>query len=303
MTLKAFVTQHYGSQTAIRMKRINTGGSSNQKGSLFEDYFAISKICELASDSSSDLSKILISSQEEGFVDDLCIRDDSFLSKTNYQAKNSAGAAADWTDDITNRFMMQKHIDISFHQYPTSLQILLTSCKEKRNENEVKIPTDMTDYAFSEHFPYCDNNYELITRYDPLRSNLQKLTGQTRLDQLDYAFKLLLGAWKSTVNGRSVQQILDSVECEGKPSCFKKSMLQINNVPEWLTSLIHDIPALQGVGIGVESTRVKVSFNGMEVSAKVTSLETEPDQNELHRLTDPLQLIHFVIKRAQAELN
>lgn len=303
MTLEAFVIQNYGSETAKRMKRINTGGLSNQKGSCFEQYFAISKICELANEDSYDLSKTLISSQEEGFVDDLCIRDDNSRKKTNYQAKNSAGAAADWTNDITNRFTMQKHIDVSFHKYSASLQILLTSCPEKRNENESKIPVDIAEYAFSSYFPYYDNNYDLITKYAPLRSNLEKLTGETRLDQLDYAFKLLHGVWMSTNNGRSVQQILDSAECEGKPSIFKKSMLQIDNAPEWLTILIHDIPALQGVSISVESTRVKVQFNGLEVSAKITSLEIAPNQDELDGLTDPLQLIHLVIKRAQAELN
>lgn len=136
-----------------------------------------------------------------------------------------------------------------------------------------------------------------------MRQNLAKITGQQSLDQLDYALKLMHGAWMSTVESRTIQQILDSVECEGKPSILCKSMLELETVPVWLSDLIHGNPAFNGVQVSVECARVKVRCNGFEATASVMLFNKTPDQNELNNLTNPLQLINFVIKKAQAELS
>lgn len=44
-------------------------------------------------------------------MDDLCVEWRSLAAKVNYQAKNSSGAAADWSEAIEWRFGMQDAID------------------------------------------------------------------------------------------------------------------------------------------------------------------------------------------------
>lgn len=128
MDLFQFVETEYGVEAAANMKNIHIGGSNNQKGSLFEQYFAICKICEIASSYQEQLSNVVVSAQEVGFVDDFCVRYNASKTKINYQAKNSAGAPADWTLETTTKFMRQHLIDISFHKFASSSQVLLVSC-------------------------------------------------------------------------------------------------------------------------------------------------------------------------------
>lgn len=128
MDLFQFVETEYGVEAAANMKNIHIGGSNNQKGSLFEQYFAICKICEIASSYQEQLSNVVVSAQEVGFVDDFCVRYNASKTKINYQAKNSAGAPADWTLEKTTKFMRQHLIDISFHKFASSSQVLLVSC-------------------------------------------------------------------------------------------------------------------------------------------------------------------------------
>jgi hypothetical protein len=106
MDLVEFVHDSYGPEVAEKLRRIRTGGDNNQKGGLYEDFFAVARICAIAAHE-EQLDQFEISSQELAFVDDLCIRDNSQKLKTNYQAKNSFGSAADWTDEIEERFRLQ----------------------------------------------------------------------------------------------------------------------------------------------------------------------------------------------------
>jgi hypothetical protein len=303
MTLADFVSIKFGSDVAATLKKINQGGTNNQKGTIFENHFAISKICEYASDYPEDVSDIHVTAQEIGFVDDICIQNTKLNKKINYQAKNSALGAADWTCDTTTRFSWQYSIDLEFHNCEISNQVLLVSCEQKKQSNDAKIPKTLKEYAFCEYFPYCKNNLELLQTYFPLRNHLEGLTGYKRLDQLDYALKLLSGVWGATTKKRSIKQIFDSASCDGFPNVFFNQTLQNDVAPEWLTMLIHDIPSLHGMNISVESMRVKVEFNGFEATANLVALETKPDPGDLDTLTTPLQLINFVFNRAQAELN
>ena len=303
MILEDFVSTKFGSDVAATLKKINQGGTNNQKGTIFENHFAISKICEYASDYPEDISNIHFTAQEFGFVDDICIQNTKLNKKINYQAKNSALGAADWTSDTTTRFSRQYSIDLEFHNYGISNQVLLVSCEQKQQANDAKIPDDMKEYAFSEYFPYCKKNYELLQADIPLRKHLEGLTGYERLDRLDYALKLLSGAWGATTERLSIKQIFDSASCVGVPEVFCNQMLQNVVAPEWLTVLIHDTASLHGINISVESSRVKVEFNGFEATANLAALEAKPDTGDLDKLTTPLQLINFVFNRAQAELN
>ncbi len=301
MSLDAFVEKTFGAKKSAWMSKINTGGASNQKGATYENFFAISKICEILA-SGHQASSYTIASQERGFVDDLCVKDAITNTKTNFQAKNSNLQAADWTAEIAEKFSYQYAIDIHHYNYTHSQQVLLVSCGKKAARNAGKIPASMT-YARSEHFPYHETTFDLIDKHTPLNQNLKAITGGEKLDILDYAFKLLLGAWDGKTGCRTVEEVLNDAKAMARPDIFLSSMVQRIEVPSWLKSLIANNPAFQGVSVSVESTRLKVVVNNFEASASYALMTPRPEPTVLISLTDPLQLINFVFTKAQEELN
>lgn len=302
MCLEKFVESNFGAGKLLLMKNINRGGASNQKGSAYESNFAINQLCAEIAGNKCDIQQCYIAAQEPGFVDDLCVSYEDSKTKISFQAKNSSLAAADWTQEITDRFEIQYRIDIDHYNYKTSEQVLVVSCPKKAQANLAKIPAHIASHSKSEHFPYFEQSIELLSNHSPIRQNLQLITGSQKLDDLDYAFKLLSGAWAGGLVKQSVFQVLQTAKSMANPSIFKDSVVQRIDPPNWISDLIVSEPALQGLLVSVESTRLKVSLNGFEASASISLLTTPPEPAVLSSLTSPLELINFVFKMAQDEL-
>lgn len=78
-----------------------------------------------------------MSAQELAWVDDVCVRIGG-KRKINYQAKNSAGDAANWDPEISARFAKQQVIDTDHHRFDEAQQVLLVSCENKHLKNKEK---------------------------------------------------------------------------------------------------------------------------------------------------------------------
>lgn len=206
MSLAEFVQDQLGKEAAKKLLSIRSGGDNNQKGGLYEDFFAVSQICAIAA-TEQELDQHEISSQELAFVDDLCIRDYSRNTKTNYQARNSSGDAAAWTPDIEERFRFQCLIDRNFFSVKNSFQILLVSSEDRALSNQNKIPANERGVFLSEFFPYQESSIRLILERRCLRSNLKLLCDSHDLSNIDSAFRILLGVWRSDQAPRTVKDI------------------------------------------------------------------------------------------------
>ena len=206
MNLAEFVQDQFGKEAAKKLLSIRRGGDNNQKGGLYEDFFAISQICAIAA-TEQELGQHEISSQELAFVDDLCIRDYSRNTKTNYQARNSSGESAAWTPDIEERFRFQYSIDKNFFGVKDSFQILLVSNKDRAISNQNKIPANVREVFLSEFFPYQQSSISLILDRHCLRSSLELLCDSHDLSNIDSAFRILLGVWRSDQVPRTVKDI------------------------------------------------------------------------------------------------
>lgn len=301
MSVNEFVKKAFGDRAAENLKNIGTGGKNNQKGATFENYYAVAKICMLAANSASveGMDDFHVSSQEEAFVDDLCIRRVSADQKTNYQAKNSAGSAADWDAEMQTRFERQQRIDLEHHGSQSSQQILLVSCPKKAAANDGKIPIPMRKYCTSEYFPYDPCLYELLRQKPELRQDLASICASNSLSVVDCAFRLVLGVWCEGGDApRSVGDIVGQAKAMAHPDIFAAHIVGRRGVPGWIREKCSAFP---GCGARVEFGSFIVSYNGIEAS--LGSDPSEPDADTLDALQTPSDFFVFVMSKSAAELN
>lgn len=81
------IQEHFGNATLRYLQNKNQGGNSGQKGTRYEDYFAVYKLAQLAQDIIEAELNVQFSSQLLAFVDDLIIQHNSKIE--NYQLKNT----------------------------------------------------------------------------------------------------------------------------------------------------------------------------------------------------------------------
>ncbi|MEQ4315723.1 hypothetical protein ABNM01_21530 [Pseudomonas syringae] len=271
-----FVGQTFGEKCVARLKNIGRGGGNNKKGGDFENFYAASQICMLGGSHGSAAEDFFISCQEAAFVDDVCVRHIPAAVKTNYQAKNSAGSAADWDDEMQERFEMQQTMDLGVHEAASSFQILLVSDAEKAAANDAKIPAAMKAYSKSEHFPYHKASPELIGEHAPLRIALAKLCNTHNLATLDTAFRVVLGEWcADNSSGRNVGEILLNAKRALRPNILPGVVGPVGArpVPSWLGNLLM---AFQLPPATVECGAFQISSNGFTVAVEFDVPEPSP---------------------------
>lgn len=297
MSVSDYVKQVFGEAFAKKLTKIRTGGDNNQKGTDFENFYAVVKICEIAS-SASNLDDYTVSSQELAFVDDLCVRCVNLGEKINYQAKNSALAAADWDNEMEERFRMQSDIDAAFHKLPNNQQILLVSSFDKAAANDAKIPMPMKAYAKSEFFPHANSPYQLFDQHAAARQVLEAVCDSKDLAVLDAAFRLVLGVWTAENDRpRSVGDLIGLARANSRPDIFGGQMPHRPGVPGWILA---KCAALQGFATRVEFGNFIVSYNGLEVSIPSTTETPEPDT--LAELDTPEAFLAFLMSIAAMTL-
>lgn len=265
MSIFDYVENEFGADSKEKLTKINTGGSSNQKGNRYEDYFAITKVCTAISQAMKlcNFDNYFVSSQEIAFIDDICYLIDDVKLKTNYQAKNSSGAAASWTLEIEERCKKQSTIDLHFHQVNKSMNVLLVSSRGKYKSNRKKIPVQMNTYCSSEFFPYFDNSVNLILNHKELRTSLEAICANKNIQTLDTAFRYIYSVWgtKDPQEKCSVGDIIRRAKDMSKPNIFC-GLLPKMSLPSWL---IEKCATFQNCQASIESGRVYVRYNGLEL--------------------------------------
>jgi len=297
MSLDAFVKDRFGEDQVKKLQNIRRGGDNNSKGSSFESYYAAAKVCEIAANH-EDLDNYVISSQELAFVDDLCIRQVAEQHKENFQAKNSSGYAAAWDADMERRFRMQMEIDTNFYRMQSNRQVLLVSCPDMQAANDAKIPDNLKQNCFSEFFPYRPQSTQVIYASPELRANLKAIIKDPDdLQAVDTAFRVVVSAWISDDNARSVGDVLGQAKAMCKPNLFRDEIPERPGMPNWLHELCIAFPMLEA---RVEFGNFKVSYNGLDVDLGCNPDEPEPEV--LQGLDTVWDVFNLLVAQVQKDL-
>lgn len=296
MDIHQYVEQEFGAEAIKKLQNIRVGGDNNRKGATFEDFFAVAQMIELAA-STPDLDDFVFSAQELAFVDDLCIRQISSRTKTNYQAKNSSNQSADWTPDIEQRFTWQLQVDRNVHYFPASFQVLLVSSPDKAASNQRKIPVANRSSFSSEYFPYHTAPPELILSHTRLRDSLEVLCQSRDLSLADSAFRIVLGIWCSEQATITLQDVFSRAREISRPDLFSGLLRTPLMLPAWLTAKCGQFP---NVTARVERGRFIVSYKGLDVALPAgTDTPASSLLESLHSLED---FLNFLMTSAIAEI-
>lgn len=233
-----YVAKKFGESVKGKMQRIRTGGDSNYKGNIFESYFHLFKIFEIAASESCEFDKHFIHAQALGFIDDLVHINAVTNERFNYQAKNSENSVSDWNDDVTDRVKKQIDIDKEFHQAKNSYNYLLVSSEKKYKNNQSKIPKELSASAYCIHFPETRNFVELIDKTE-IGKHVSTLINDVTPSNIAYAMNLIYGCMHSHQN-QSLEEIFKKAECHARPNIFKAFKLfeEAKKLPIWLIEIL-----------------------------------------------------------------
>lgn len=272
-----FVENHLGADKLKQLKNIHQGGINNSKGAQYEQHYLLFKTFEIANNTNLDLSKQYLKTQFCGFVDDIVYFDRQNNIKYNYQAKNSDGKTADWSNEQEQRFTQQIKIDLNFFRFDNSYCYLLVSDINKANINKTKITHSNFDCEF---FPYYKNLVELL-EYTPFKEYVDNLIepNATPADR-NYATSLILGILSSNELG-SIQDIFENAQSEAHPNPFIKFRQSNQIMPDWLIKSFENLK--QHIQYELHYGRLKVKFKQvLEISVDLNTLPNQPPTQNLN---------------------
>ncbi|MDN3399630.1 hypothetical protein QL919_12925 [Psychrobacter sp. APC 3426] len=232
----AFVHSTYGQDASRKLQNIHQGGLNNEKGRDYENQFLLYKTFEIANKYPHDCNNQIIASQTIGFVDDLCHIDYEENIKYNFQAKNSSGNAAKWTEDIADRFRKQRAIDTSLFKVNSTKNCLLVSDEARTLENKEKIPNDLKSKDACEYFKFHPNIYELVHN-TKLYHYVATLIENPSSNECDYAVTLINGSLQAGKH-TTISDIFRQAESNANPNPFIKFRTSTHKLPSWVQQIL-----------------------------------------------------------------
>lgn len=287
--LTVFTRDRWGEASASQLVSIRRGGQNNAKGNKYELTYLAFLLAKHGMEESAPTT--YLSSQEVGYVDDITIRIGRYR-KINYQAKNSSGAAADWTESMKERFAKQQVIDSEFHGFGNPEQVLLVSCNEKSEENSRKIEESGLDFASCQFYPYAETSLELLLTHTETRTVFKNICDRDLLDVQSNAMAILFGVIQDhdISNPVALSILLTKAKSISKPNIFNGLEETTKNEVslDWLKELIESFPSAT---IKVQSGGYLVALGGIEVSLPDTlGAEDKPSEP----VDDELQLLELL---------
>lgn len=183
------------------------GGASNEKGSTYENYFAVYQLARLAREACENQSEICFMCQIYAFVDDLVI-DGAGNKLRHYQLKNSRNVF--WgkglksiADDFSKQYSLNQSV------FRSSELFLVVSNRDIFNRLASNIPANIQEFSQVFYFPYEPQFTRLIEQIDIFHSAIVYLSAfdTPEPDKIECVATALLGAWMSS--RRSAVTVLD----------------------------------------------------------------------------------------------
>ena len=189
------------------------GGSNNQKGGLFEDFYAVYQIVSCIARYKSSFEGVAFQTQlEDTFVDDLLIAHPD--QNVYHQLKNTQSLS--WGDvdkkgDIAFDFAHQIE-DCEERKETFALKLVHSLLNSKVGE---QIPDAIKEKTSVEYFDYAEDLNRLVHISTPLKDALAAISpNEASTDELANVAAAFLGVWRGcdTNHRISLQDIITKVE-------------------------------------------------------------------------------------------
>ncbi|MCF0187018.1 MAG: hypothetical protein HUJ98_11085 [Bacteroidaceae bacterium] len=195
------------------LKHKHQGGISNQKGGLYEDFYAVYQIVSSIAKYKSCFDDVEFQTQlEDTFVDDMLIANPKQhvyhqLKNTKSLSWGSADRQGDIAFDFANQIDDCKERDEDF-----ALKLVYSL---KDSKVGMQIPEEIKDYSSVEYFEFQDDLNRLVMLSTPLKEALAAIVPDgSSMDELVNVALVFLGAWKDcdSKNRISLREIIAKAE-------------------------------------------------------------------------------------------
>jgi len=187
----------FGPEVLDYFKRKQRGGTANQAGSRYEDFFSIFQLAQLfyllmAENVPTDIE---IHAQAEAFVDDLLICDLRYHSQRHFQLKNSQNIAwGNGPKSISDDFNKQKLLNDSLSIEKTQT-VLVCADEVKTQKLKKNIPQMIANFSQVIFFPHLQTLNHLLLSHEEFKDALKRICFSSELDKLEALAAVMLGCW------------------------------------------------------------------------------------------------------------
>ena len=219
------------------------GGESNQKGGLYEDYYAVYQIVSCLARFKSSLDVIAFQSQlEDTYVDDLLVALPS--SNIYHQLKDvkdlnwSNGSSRTIQSDFEHQISDCKERDEAF-----ALKLVYSAS----GSAVTSIPASIKDYTSVENFPHADDINQLVMISSPFKAALRLISSKGEMstdDELANMAVVFLGVWRGSSSNKRVA-LSDIVNRTGKIFNFNLAIYPDKVMREECRSVLNAIDGLE----------------------------------------------------------
>ncbi len=197
------------------LKNKHQGGENNQKGGLFEDFYAVYQIVSCIAKYKSSFDRVEFQTQlEDTFVDDLLIAHPD--ENMYHQLKNTQSLSWGKVDIQGNiAFDFAHQIEDCKQRNEKFALKLVYSLKDSKVQEQ--IPEAIKDQTLTEYFDYSSDLNSLVLISTPLKHALIEITpngDKTPTDDLANIASVFLGIWKGcdSKNKISLSEIIHRAE-------------------------------------------------------------------------------------------
>lgn len=179
------------------------GGENNQKGGLYEDFYAVYQIVSCIASYKSSLDAVAFQTQlEDTYVDDLLIAHPS--NNVYHQLKDtetltwSSGSSRTIQSDFEHQIADCKERDESF-----ALRLVYSATGNSVSE----IPDSIKGYTSVENFPHADEINQLVLISSSFKEALRRISGKGEMstdDELANIAVVFLGVWRGTNTNKRI---------------------------------------------------------------------------------------------------
>lgn len=215
------------------------GGENNQKGNLYEDFYAVYQIVSCIANYKTSRDDVAFQTQLiDTYVDDLLIAHPS--NNVYHQLKDTetltwySGRSRTILSDFEHHIVDCKERDENF-----ALKLVYSAVGSKVSD----IPESIKDYTSVENFPHADDLNHLILVGGEFRRSLSLISakgGASTDDELLTIAMVFLGAWKS-LNSKERLPLSEIVEWADKAQNFNLSIYPDRAMKEECKSILDGI--------------------------------------------------------------
>lgn len=218
------------------------GGENNQKGGLYEDYYAVYQIVSCIASYKTSSDAVAFQTQlEDTYVDDLLIAHPS--NNVYHQLKDtetltwSSGSSRTIQSDFEHQIADCKERDENF-----ALKLVYYATGSKFSD----IPESIKDYTSVENFPHADDLNQLIFISGAFKESLKLISAKGEAstdDELLTLAMVFLGAWRS-LNSKERLQLSSIVDLAGKAHNFNLAIYPDLKMSDECKMILDAIPGL-----------------------------------------------------------